>query len=55
MLINRYGDRVSLHAASCADELLDQGDMEGRAVWLRIHEAVLELARAAPGEGERVQ
>ena len=25
-----------------------------RAVWLRIHEAVLELGRVAPGEGETV-
>ena len=35
--------------------MLDKGDMDGRALWGRIHAAVLELGRAAPGEGERVQ
>ena len=55
VLLNRYGDGASLHAANRADAMLAAGDMDGRAVWLRIHEAVLELGRAAPGEGERVQ
>ena len=53
VLIHRYGDGASLHAAANrADELLDKGDMDGRVVWLRIHEAVVELGRMAPGEGE---
>ncbi len=55
VLLTRYGDGASLHAANKADEMLDAGEMDGRAVWLRIHDAVLELGRAAPGEGERVQ
>ncbi len=55
VLLNRYGDGASLHAANRADELLDKGDMDGRALWGRIYEAVLELGREAPGEGERVQ
>ena len=46
---------ASLHAANKADEMLDKGDLDGRALWGRIHEAVLELGREAPGEGERVQ
>ncbi len=50
VLIDRYGDGASLHPASRADELLEMGDMEGRAVWLRIQEAVLELLKDAPGE-----
>ncbi len=53
VLINRYGDGSCLHAASRADELLGRGDLDGRAVWLRIHEAVLELGRAEPSEGEK--
>jgi hypothetical protein len=52
VLIDRYGDGASLHAAGRADELLDKGDMEGRRVWLRVHEAVLELVKETPGEGE---
>ena len=55
VLLKRYGAGASLHAANKCDEMLDGGNMDGRAVWLRIHEAVLELGRAAPGEGERVQ
>ncbi len=55
VLLDRYGDGASLHAANRADEMLDAGDLDGRAAWLRIHEAVLELSRTAPGEGERVQ
>ena len=55
VLLNRYGDGASLHAASRADEMLAAGNMDGRALWGRIYEAVLELGREAPGEGERVQ
>ena len=55
VLLNRYGAGASLHAANRADEMLDAGDLDGRAVWGRIYEAVIELGRAAPGEGPRVQ
>ena len=55
VLLNRYGDGASLTPANRADEMLDKGDLDGRAVWLRIHEAVIELGRPAPGKGERVQ
>jgi hypothetical protein len=52
VLIDRYGDGASLHAANRSDELLDKGDMDGRRVWLRVHEAVLTLLKDAPGEGK---
>ena len=55
VLLSRHGDAASLHTANRADEMLDAGDMDGRALWLRIYEAVLEPGRVAPGEGERVQ
>ena len=55
VLIDRDGDGGSLHAANRADELPDQGDMEGRAEWLRVHEAAMDLLREAPGEGQSVQ
>ncbi len=42
----------SLYAAPRADELMVEGDMEGRAVWHRIERAIDELQRIAPGEGE---
>lgn len=55
LLIDQYGDGASLHAANRCDEMLDKGDIDGRAAWSRIYEAVLELSRTGPGEGERVQ
>ena len=43
LLIKRYGDDAPIEAAMRADELAADGDMEGRAVWLRIVKAVEEL------------
>jgi len=44
-----FGDDAAIHAAMRADELMETGDMEGRAVWLRIGKAVEELgAREKP-------
>ncbi len=43
LLIERHGDDAPIEAAMRADELMETGDMEGRAVWLRIVKAVEEL------------
>ena len=48
------GNGAGLHAAHRADELMADGDMEGRAVWHRIERAIDELRRTAPGHGEGV-
>ncbi len=50
--ITRYGDEASIHAAQRADELMAEGDMDGRRVWHRIERAIDELQRTAPGDGE---
>ncbi len=42
-LIEQHGEDAPIHAAMCADELMGAGDMDGRAVWLRIVKAVEEL------------
>ncbi len=42
---------LSLHAAQRADELMADGDMEGRRTWHRIEESITELQRSEPGEG----
>ena len=42
-LIKQYGDAADIEAAMRADELMDAGDMEGEAVWLRIVKAIEEL------------
>ena len=48
LYIERYGDDAAIHAAMRTDELLDQGDMDGRAQWLRILDAVKELLATEP-------
>ncbi len=42
-LIKQHGDAADIEAAMRADELMDDGDMEGKAVWLRIVKAIEEL------------
>ncbi len=42
-LIKQYGDAADIEAAMRADELMEAGDMEGRAVWLRIVKGIEEL------------
>lgn len=54
-LIKQPGEDAPIHAAMRADELAEAGDMEGRAVWIRIVEAVKELLDdLPPGDGEAV-
>ncbi len=42
-LIEQFGDAADIEAAMRADELMEAGDMDGRAVWLRIVKAIEEL------------
>ncbi len=42
-LIKQHSEDAPIHAAMRADELMEAGDMEGRAVWLRIVKAIEEL------------
>ncbi len=41
--MDKHGGEVSIHAAMKADAMLDKGDMEGKAVWLRVVKAVEKL------------
>ncbi len=36
VLIKQHGDKAPIHAAMRADALLEAGDMDGKAVWVRI-------------------
>ncbi len=48
-LIDQHGEfEAELHAAQRADELLEAGDMDGRRVWLRVLEAVRDIASEEP-------
>ncbi len=53
-LIEQHGEDAPIHAAMRADELAADGDMDGRAVWLRIVKAVEELLAKERPEGEKV-
>ena len=49
LLLKQHGDEAPIHAAMRADEMLDKGDLDGRAVWLGIKAATetLLLSKAA--------
>lgn len=44
----------SITAAQRADGLLDEGDMEGSAFWIRVTKALEEMDRKAPRDGEKM-
>jgi hypothetical protein len=45
LLIDQHGEDAAIPAAQRADELLDEGDMDGASDWRRIIEAAGELRR----------
>ena len=52
-LIEQHGEDAPILAAMRADELMETGDMEGRAVWLRIVKAIEEfLSEERPDDAE---
>ncbi len=52
LLVEQHGADALIEAALKADELLNAGDLDGQAVWLRIRAAAVELLK--PGDGETV-
>lgn len=54
-LIKEHGASAALEAAMRADKLLAVGDMEGKAVWLRILRTVDELQREKLSLADRLQ
>ena len=43
VLIDQHRDNAAIHAAMRADEMLDQGDLDGRNVWVRAsHQFLLQ-------------
>lgn len=54
LLIRQHGALgAAIHAAQRVDELLAEGDMDGRNAWLRMLAAVRELSDTQP-PGEEV-
>ncbi len=54
VMVKHYGDGAATEAAMRADEFLDQGIIEGRRLWMRIMQAIEELQRERPRDGEAV-
>ncbi len=54
VMIKRYGDGAATEAAMRADEFLDQGILDGQRLWMRIMQAIEELQRERPRDGEAV-
>ncbi len=54
VMIKRYGDGAATEAAMHADKFLDQGNLDGRLLWMRITQAIEELQRERPRDGEAV-
>ena len=52
-LIQQHGEAAAVEAAMKADAMLDEGDLDGAAVWRRIVAAVNDLQREEPATGER--
>jgi hypothetical protein len=49
LLIKQHGQNAEIAAARRVDELAEQEDQEGRAVWLRIKRAIVELKTTPTG------
>jgi triphosphoribosyl-dephospho-CoA synthetase len=54
LIVKRHGAGAPIVAAQRADELFEEGDLDGAAIWKRILHAVQELQRVKPKVGERV-
>ena len=54
VLIREHGDEADLVASMRADSFLEDGDIEGSAIWKRVLRAVKEIQRDEPREGEAV-
>ena len=53
LVIDQQGEEAAMFAAGHADELLEEGDTDGAAIWRRILAAIEELQRERR-EGEAV-
>lgn len=49
-LIKEHGNQAAIFAAKWADHLLENGDIDGQRVWLRIVNAIKELSSTDRGD-----
>lgn len=48
LMLKRYGSNAELESARRADEIWDDGDMAGAAIWRRIIDAIGQLSNTTP-------
>jgi hypothetical protein len=48
LMLTRYGDEATAEGTKRAEELAADGDLAGVAVWLRVIDAIRQLAIMAP-------
>ena len=48
LMLTRYGDAALAESAERAEELATDGDLAGVAVWLRVIDAIRQLAITKP-------
>jgi hypothetical protein len=45
LFVDQQGDEAAVYSATRADQLLEEGDLEGATVWRAISVAIKELQR----------
>ena len=48
LMLKRYGDEADIESAILAEELFEEGDHNGAAVWLRVINAIAQLLNSTP-------
>ncbi len=48
LLIDQHGEDAAIFAAQQADKCLEAGDLDGKAVWMRVIGAIKELLNQQP-------
>jgi hypothetical protein len=48
LMLKCYGDEADIESAMRAEELFDEGDHNGAAVWLRVIDAITQLLKSTP-------
>jgi hypothetical protein len=48
LLIKEYGEEAAIYAAMQVDACVESGDLDGKAIWLRVIESIKELQDTSP-------
>ena len=51
LLVDQHGEDAPIFAAMQADKCLEAGDLDGKAVWIRVIRAIEELTNTDTPEG----